>query len=91
MVNGIEKFKKFFEGFEDCYVVIGGTACEIHEELYAQIPRATKDIDIILIVEALSHEFVARFWELVKAAGYERRNIGTSQGNQRRHEYYRFI
>lgn len=48
MVKGIEKFKKFFEGFEDCYVVIGGTACEIHEELYAQIPRATKDIDIIL-------------------------------------------
>ena len=91
MVKGIEKFKKFFEGFEDCYVVIGGTACEIHEELYAQIPRATKDIDIILIVEALSHEFVARFWELVKAAGYERRNIGTSQGNQRRHEYYRFM
>ena len=31
MVKGIEKFKKFFEGFEDCYVVIGGTACEIHE------------------------------------------------------------
>ena len=49
MVNGIEKFKKFFEGFEDCYVVIGGTACEIHEEIYAQTPRATKDIDMGII------------------------------------------
>ena len=91
MVKGIERFKEFFKGFENSYVIIGGTACEIHEELYAQTPRATKDIDIILIVEALSHEFVARFWELVKAAGYEQRNKGTSQGNQRRHEYYRFM
>ena len=48
MVKGIEKFKKFFEGFEDCYVVIGGTACEIHEELYAQIPRAQDMSDAIL-------------------------------------------
>ena len=52
MVKGIERFKEFFKGFENSYVIIGGTACEIHEELYAQTPRATKDIDIILIVEA---------------------------------------
>ena len=56
-----------------------------------RLPRATKDIDIILVVEALSHEFVSRFWELVKAAGYEQRNIGTSEGNQHKHEYYRFM
>ena len=85
MVKGIEKFKEFFKGFEDSYVIIGGTACEIHEELYAQTPRATKDIDIILVGEALSHEFVSRFWELVNAAGYEQRNIGTSEGNQHKH------
>ena len=66
MVRGIETFKQFFKGFEDNYVIIGGTACEIHEDLYAQVPRATKDIDIILIVEALSAEFVAKFWEFVK-------------------------
>ena len=36
-------------------------ACEFHEESFAQIPRATKDIDIILIVEALSSAFVSRF------------------------------
>ena len=40
MVRGIETFKEFFKGFEDNYVIIGGTACEIHEELYAQVPRA---------------------------------------------------
>lgn len=50
MVRGIDTFKQFFKGFEDNYVIIGGTACEIHEDLYAQVPRATKDIDIILII-----------------------------------------
>lgn len=40
MVRGIDTFKELFKGFEDNYVIIGGTACEIHEELYAQVPRA---------------------------------------------------
>lgn len=48
MVRGIDKFREFFTGYEGNYVIIGGTACEMHEEIYAQTPRATKDIDIIL-------------------------------------------
>ena len=43
MVRGIDTFKEFFKGFEGNYVIIGGTACEIHEDLYAQVPRATKE------------------------------------------------
>lgn len=89
MVRGIDKFKEFFAGYEGSYVIIGGTACEVHEEMYAQTPRATKDIDIILIVEALSSDFVAKFWEFVKTAGYMQRNKGTGEGGHR-HEYYRF-
>ena len=52
MVKGIERFKEYFAAYEGNYVIIGGTACEIHEEENALVPRATKDIDIILIVEA---------------------------------------
>ena len=29
MVKGLEKFKEYFAGFEDNYVIIGGTACDI--------------------------------------------------------------
>lgn len=91
MVRGIDKFKAFFKDFENAYVIIGGTACEIHEENYAQTPRATKDLDIILVVEALSSDFVSHFWEFVKAGGYEQRNKGTNDDAIRRHEYYRFM
>jgi Domain of unknown function (DUF1814). len=87
MVKGIDKFKEYFADFAESYVVIGGTACDIHETQSAQIPRATKDIDIILIIEALSDEFVERFWQLIRDGKYDSRNIGS---NDNQHEYYRF-
>jgi hypothetical protein len=86
MVRGIEKFKEYFAGYEDNYIVIGGTACDILEENAGQQPRATKDIDIILIVEALTADFVKRFWEFVKAGQYEMRQRGSGK-----HEYFRFL
>lgn len=91
MVKGIEKFKEFFKDFEANYVIIGGTACEIHEEANALVPRATKDIDIILIVEALSADFVRRFWDFVKAAAYKEQNKGVRDTDGCHHEYYRFM
>lgn len=29
MVIGINKFREWFKGYEDQYVIIGGTACDI--------------------------------------------------------------
>lgn len=29
MVNGIDTFRKWFEGNEEQYVIIGGTACDL--------------------------------------------------------------
>jgi len=86
MVRGIEKFREYFKDFPDNYVIIGGTACDIIISDAELTPRATKDIDIILVVEALNPEFVKRFWEFVKTANYERQEVG---GEERK--YYRFI
>ncbi len=91
MVRGLDVFKTFFNGFEDNYVIIGGTACEIHEDLYAQTPRATKDIDIILVVEALSAGFTAKFWDFIKAGRYEQRNKGVNENACPKQEYFRFM
>ena len=32
MVRGMEQFRKHFEGFEDCDVLIGGAACDLAME-----------------------------------------------------------
>ena len=79
MVNGFTKFKDKFQGFADQYVVIGGTACDLLMEHENMDFRATKDIDIVLIVEAISKEFGKVFWEYIKEAGYEHKNKSDSQ------------
>ncbi len=79
-------FKKYFEAYSDNYVIIGGTACDILIEDAGFTPRATKDIDIILIVEALSADFVNQFWQFVHEGNYERKE--KSDDNRK---YYRFI
>lgn len=91
MVRGIDTFREYFKGFEENYVIIGGTACEVHEENFAQVPRATKDIDIILVVEALSKGFVERFWSFIRLGKYQQRQKGTGGTDSSRHEYYRFM
>jgi hypothetical protein len=85
MIKGLEKFKAHFTQHTKSFVLIGGVAC--HEWLAAQGLefRATKDIDIVLIVEALDQGFIARFWEFVEAGHYEIRERATGK-----RELYRF-
>ena len=71
MVRGLEIFRQHFKDFADNYIIIGGTACDIIIDSVGLTPRATKDIDIILVIEALSPEFVAHFWEFIKTGNYE--------------------
>ena len=85
MVRGLEKFQEYFKGFIGNYVVIGGTACDIAISEAGLRPRATKDIDIILIVEALSTEFIYKFWEFVEAGNYVIKEKG-----EKDRRYYRF-
>lgn len=85
MIRGIEVFKKSFEGYKDQYVLIGGAACDIAMEETGNGFRATKDLDIVLIVEALTPEFGKAFWNFIRAGGY--RNKSRSTGKP---QFYRF-
>ena len=69
MVIGLDTFKKYFKSFEDQYVLIGGTACDILFEGSMSQFRVTKDFDMVLIVEALTAEFGSAFWKFIKAGG----------------------
>lgn len=86
MVIGIEKFQEYFKELTGNYIIIGGTACDIIIEDAGFVPRATRDFDIILIVEAISPEFVKRFWEFIKAGNY-----GKQEKNPEERKYYRFL
>lgn len=85
MINGFQKFKERFQGYENQYVIIGGTACDLIMENEELPFRATKDIDIVLIVESITSEFGNQFWEYIKEAGYEHLNKSTGKA-----QFYRF-
>ena len=86
MVRGLDIFKKYFEAYPDNYVIIGGTACDMIIDDAGFVPRATKDIDIILVVEALSFDFVKQFWKFVQDGQYERK-----EKSEEERKYYRFM
>jgi hypothetical protein len=71
MVRGIEIFRRYFKDFSDNYILIGGAACDEHMTETGLTFRATKDLDIVLIVEALNAEFVKHFWEFIEAGAYK--------------------
>lgn len=71
MVNGLDSFREKFRGYEDCYTIIGGTACSILMNEVGLDFRATKDIDMILLIEERFVEFAAVFWDYIKGGGYK--------------------
>ena len=85
MVKGIDQFRAHFEGFNDRYVLIGGAACYLAMEEAGLDFRVTKDLDIVLRVEALDAEFVGAFWDFVKKGEYQSRQKSTGKKL-----YYRF-
>lgn len=86
MVRGLDLFKKYFERYSANYVIIGGTACDIILDEAGFVPRATKDIDIILVVEALNADFVKQFWQFIQDGKYEHKEKSADE-----RKYYRFM
>lgn len=86
-IKGLEVFGRHFREFQDRYVLIGGVASALAMEDAGESFRTTKDIDMVLVIEALDAGFVAHFWEFIKAGGYEIRQKG---GERPDPVFYRF-
>lgn len=87
MVKGLDIFREWFAAYADQYVLIGGTAATLTMEDAGLEFRATKDLDIVLHVEALTPAFGEAFWKFVDAGKYEIRQASeTGKPN-----FYRFI
>lgn len=70
MIRGIETFSEHFKEYEDQYILIGGSACDLLMDEAGLDFRATKDLDIVLCVEALSKDFVDYFWTFIRNGEY---------------------
>lgn len=85
MVRGLDGFREWFRSYEEQYAIIGGTACDLLMTDEGLDFRATKDLDLVLIVEAVDAAFGRRFWDYIIAGGYEHLNKSTGES-----EFYRF-
>ena len=70
MVKGLEVFQHWFAEYSNQYVLIGGTAATLTMEEAGLEFRATKDLDVVLHVEALTPQFGQSFWRFIEAGGY---------------------
>lgn len=85
MVRGINQFRAYFKDFTDQFALIGGTACDLIMEEAGIVFRATKDIDIVLIVEMLNASFIDVFWKFIQDGKYE-----VQQKESGEKQFYRF-
>ncbi len=86
MVRGLDGFREHFAEFVDRFVIIGGTACDLLMAEVGQPFRATKDIDIVLCLEAFDAEFAAAFWRFISGGRYSTRE---TDGRDRRFHRFR--
>lgn len=70
MVGGLDKFREYFAKYSDNFVIIGGTACDEVFRDTKMRPRATMDIDIVVIVENMTAEFAKAFWAFIADGKY---------------------
>jgi hypothetical protein len=73
MIRGLELFREHFADYRKAFVLIGGVACHEWLSMQGLEFRATKDMDMVLIVEALDAAFVKRFREFIEAGKYQGR------------------
>ncbi|OGR08059.1 MAG: hypothetical protein A2511_17665 [Deltaproteobacteria bacterium RIFOXYD12_FULL_50_9] len=85
MVRGLGRFRDHFQDYTGQYVLIGGAACDLAMDEAGVDFRATKDLDIVLCVEALDRSFVEAFWSFVRAGEYQIQEKATGEK-----QFYRF-
>lgn len=85
MIRGLEHFKSFFKKHSDNFILVGGVATYLLlEQAGATKVRATKDLDIVLIMKP-SADFLNAIKEYIKNGGYE-----IQRGINDRVTFYRF-
>lgn len=85
MVRGFKSFKEWFQGYENQYTIIGGTACDILMTEEGLNFRATKDIDLVLILEAMTADFGRLLWGYIREGEYQHCSKSTGVP-----QFYRF-
>lgn len=71
MIRGLDLFRERFRAHGDSLVLIGGAACDEWFTRQGLNFRTTRDLDIVLLVEAVDPGFVAELRQFIDDGGYQ--------------------
>lgn len=86
MVRGLDLVRQAFADHASQFVLIGGTAATLAMEGAGLAFRATKDLDVVLQIEALDASFGTTFWRFIESGRFEIRQASATG----RPVHYRF-
>ncbi len=86
MAHGIEVFREHFSAYKEQYTVIGGMACDLLMSDAGLDFRLTQDIDMVLIIEALTTDFGKAIWQFIEDGDYTTHLSSIGQP-----KFYRFV
>lgn len=84
MVHGLDKFRDHFKDYKQHYILIGGSACTLLMDEMGLTFRATKDLDVVIVLDLFNESFLRHFHEFIEEGGYELREVGQKT------QFYRF-
>lgn len=70
MVRGIDFFRTHFRDYTDYFTLIGGTACELTLSELGGF-RATRDIDMLVLLENMNPDFAEHFHDFIRNGQYK--------------------
>lgn len=71
MVRGLALFRERFRPFQGAMTLIGGAACDDWFTTKGLTFRATNDLDLVIMVDAVSRTFISAMRAFVAEGGYE--------------------
>jgi hypothetical protein len=71
MVKGFSVFSEHFRPFSGSFIIIGGAACDVHFESEGLAFRATRDLDLVILLESFDRDFAAALREFVARGRYQ--------------------
>ena len=83
MVKGLNLFRERFAPFERHFVLIGGAACFEWFATQDLQFRSTKDIDMVVLIEAIDRPFVSALRTFLEEGGYQKKERSDGSGSLR--------
>ena len=74
-IRGMNLFREWFADYKDAFILIGGAACDLWFADHNLAFRATRDLDMVLVLDRINADFVSRFHKFIEEGEYNKKQL----------------